>query len=257
MRLGGDALCAAVADAGAPFGLNLVGVAAPATYDALVPATYRLREPAAAILVVGNGGGALWAAYEAHVRRHPGFDVQPHPLDAFTRGVLVQAVAPAIARRGVRATLRLPFDADAPPLSFVHLAEAAGLGAPSLLGILVHPEFGPWMALRGAFFVDVATEAARPAAGFTPCATCAERPCIPACPAGVVTLASRWDAEGCMAHRLAEAGRCDDGCCARVACVYGASHRYPDAALRHHQGRARDVMASVARARAARDAADR
>lgn len=257
MRLAADALCADIGDAIAPFGLNLVGAALPEAYDALVPPAYRLREPPAAIVVVGNGGGALWTAFRGHVAAHPGLDARPHPLDDFTREVLTTRAAPVLHGHGAHGRLRFPFDADGPPLSFVHLAEAAGLGAPSLLGILLHPEFGPWMALRGAFLVDVAAAAARPAAGFSPCAACADRPCVAACPAGAVTIASRWDPEGCMSHRLAAAGRCDTGCHARVACVYGAPHRYPDDALAYHQGRARAVMARVACERAARDASPR
>lgn len=31
---------------------------------------------------------------------------------------------------------------------FVALAEASGLGAPSRLGLWLHPEFGPWMSIR-------------------------------------------------------------------------------------------------------------
>jgi hypothetical protein len=254
MRLGADALCAAIGGAVAPFGLNLVGVARPEVYDGLVPVRHRLgaRTPAAAIVVVGNGGGALWTAFRAHLRDHPAAAARPHPLDDFTRAVLADAAAPLLARHGARGALRLPFDTDEPPLSFAHLAQAAGLGAPSLLGVVLHPEFGPWIALRGAFLLDVPARAARPAAGFDPCAACVERPCVAACPGAAVTVAAGWDAERCMAHRLsADAdGRCDAGCHARVACVYGTGYRYPDEAAAYHQGRAREVMERVSRARA-------
>jgi len=104
------------------------------------------------------------------------------------------------------------------------------------------------MALRGALLLDVATTAARPSAAFDPCPSCAERPCITACPADAVH-ASGWDAEGCAAHRVGTSGRCDDGCHARIACVYGRAHRYPADAIAYHQSRARDVMARVLAAR--------
>jgi hypothetical protein len=244
MRLGAGTLATAVGDAVAPFGLNLVGVARPATYDALVPAPYRLRDaagPLLSVVVIGNGGDAFWSAFRAHVRRHPDFAARPHPLDDFTRTVMEEAALPALARHGVAGVLRFPFDRGEPSLSFVHLAEAAGLGCRSLLGVLVHPEFGPWMALRGALLLDVAMSALRPAAGFEPCAACVERPCVGACPTGAVT-ASGWDVERCASYRLGSAGRCDEACHARVACVYGRAHRYPTDAIAYHQGRARAVM---------------
>jgi hypothetical protein len=245
MRLAADALGRAIGDAIAPFGLNLIGVAAVDAYDALVPPRYRLHQTHDAVrsvMVIGNGGGAFWAAFRAHLGRHRELETHPHPLDDFTRVVVEEHAATALARAGIRGVLRFPFDRDTPPLSFVHLAEAAGLGRRSLLGILVHPEFGPWMALRAALLLERPARAARPAAGFDPCTTCVERPCIAACP-GVAIAGSGWDVERCMAHRLASEGNCDDACHARVACVYGVAHRYPPDALTYHQGRAREVMA--------------
>ncbi len=229
----------------APFGLNLIGVAAPRDYDAIVPPSHRLGTTAsAAIVVVGNGGGEFWAAYRAHVAADPTAESAAHPLDAFTTHVMESVALPAVARLGIRAELRLPFRATTPPLSFVHLAEAAGLGRRSLLGVLVHPEFGPWMALRGALFVDVAVAAARPAAGFDPCPACPDRPCLAACPAGAVTNPAGWDVPRCIDFRVARgaANPCEDRCHARVACVYGRAHRYPEDALVHHQRRAFAVM---------------
>lgn len=241
-----DSLCAELGAALARFGLNLVGAAAPASYDALVPETHRIASGAraASVIVLGNGGGAFWTAYRRRLRAHPDLETQAHPLDEFTRAIMEAEVLPFVAHAGVRATLRLPFDSVQPPLSFVHLAEAAGLGRRSLLGVLIHPEFGPWIALRGALLIDRSVDAPRPAAAFDPCPSCVERPCIAACPAGAVTTTSGWDVERCVEHRLADEAACAQGCHARVACVYGRAHRYPDAALAYHQGRARVVMAS-------------
>ena len=231
----------------APFGLNLIGVATPAAYDALVPASHRLGARAAAtraIVVIGNGGGAFWAAYRSHVARHPADAARDHPLDDFTTAVMEEHVVPLAARLGVRAELHLPYRETTPPVSFVHLAEAAGLGRRSLLGVLVHPEFGPWMALRAALLVDVALAAPRPAAGFDPCPSCATRPCLAACPADAVSHPAGWDVPRCVAFRVAraDANPCAGRCHARLACVYGRAHRYPDDALAHHHARAFAVM---------------
>lgn len=238
-------MLAALERALAPFGLNLVGVTTPRDYDERVPPSHRLGSAdAGAIVVVGNGGGAFWAAYRDHLARRPDAARVAHPLDAFTEGVLREYALPIARGASPHAALRLPFEDAAPPLSFVHLAEAAGLGSRSVLGLLVHPEFGPWMALRGAIFVDVPLRAARPAAGFDPCGSCRDRPCLDACPAGAMAWPVGWDVPACVAFRVerGDGNPCPDRCHARVACVYGRRHRYPDDALAYHHERAFAVM---------------
>lgn len=232
----------------APFGLNLVGTTSPAAYDALAPASHHLGAGVAGgIVVIGNGGGRFWSAYRAYVTDHPDHAALPHPLDAFTAEVLTMHAVPVAERLGLRPALRLPFVATTPPLSFVHLAEAAGLGRRGLLGVLLHPEFGPWMALRGALLVDAAPVAPRPAAGFDPCPACRERPCLAACPGAAVSYPHGWNVPGCIDFRVQRGDHnpCADRCHARVACVYGRAHVYPADALAHHQTRAFAVMAET------------
>jgi epoxyqueuosine reductase QueG len=220
-------------------GLDLVGVASASAYDATVPERHRLAvvaPDARSAIVIGNGGRAFWDAFARGRRRW-----SLHPLDAFTRAVVTDALTPLPA--GAR--LVFPFDFPGTPVSFVHLAECAGLGRRSLLGVLVHPEYGPWMALRAAVLLpDALPPTTAPA--FDPCPTCVERPCIAACPAGAVS-ANGWDVPGCMAHRLRPIDDCAAGCHARIECVYGREHRYPPEAMTFHQRAARRTMASLAR----------
>jgi hypothetical protein len=226
-------------------GLNLVGVAPAARYDAAVPARWALGPHAPgvrSVVVIGSGGGEFWRAF----REAPPAGAAD-PLDAFTRATVTAAVAPLFAAVDGPIRLVFPFDHRPPVLSFVHLAECAGLGRQSLLGVLVHPEFGPWFALRAAVLLPVPLVAPRPADGFDPCPTCVERPCITACPAGAVGPAG-WDVPRCAAHRLSGTGdACDGGCHARIACVLGRPHRYPADALAFHQAAARWAMAAVTR----------
>lgn len=218
-------------------GLDLVGVASSADYDASVSERHRLAVIAPGMqsaIVIGNGGRAFWDAFQRDRRRWT-----LHPLDAFTRAVVTEALSPLPA--GAR--LVFPFDWPGTPLSFVHLAECAGLGRRSLLGVLVHPEYGPWMALRAAVLLpDVVPPTPLPS--FDPCPTCVERPCIAACPAGAVGPAG-WDVPGCMAHRLRPVDDCAGGCHARIDCVLGRAHRYPPEAMAFHQRAARATMAAL------------
>lgn len=217
----------------ASHGLNLVGATSVAAYDARAGAHTALgpRVPEArTAVVVGNGGAAFWNAF-ARTQPHDG----AHPLDAFTRRLIETIVADAPGLLGVV----YPFDPV--PTDFRTLAACAGLGSPSLLGLLVHPVYGPWMALRAALLLREDVVLPRPADGFDPCPTCTSRACIAACPVGAVGDAG-WDVPACVAYRMAAPGRCDAGCHARIACVLGPEHRYPNAALAFHQGAARTTL---------------
>ena len=220
----------------APHGLNLVGTTEIATYDAVVPPAWLLGPRAGdarTAVVIGNGGGAFWTAFQRHLAADPAAGRVADPLDAFTRQVVGEAIAPLHDELGT-ARVVFPFELHPLAVSFVHLAECAGLGRRSLLGILVHPEYGPWMALRAAILVPFALSAPRPADGFDPCPTCVERPCITACPVGAVGP-SGWDVPRCAAHRIAAPDDCGSGCHSRIACVYGREHRYPSDAMAFHQ----------------------
>lgn len=227
-----DALVARLAS----HGLNLVGATTVAAYDARAGAHVALgtRAPEArSVVVIGNGGGAFWDAF-ARTRTDVDAPVA-HPLDAFTRRLVEAIVA------DLPGLVRIVYPFDPVPTDFRTLAACAGLGSPSLLGLLVHPTFGPWMALRAALLLRDDVTLPRPADGFDPCPSCASRACVAACPAGAVGDAG-WDVPACVAYRLAGDGHCDAGCHARVACVVGPEHRYPPDALAFHQGSARATL---------------
>jgi hypothetical protein len=227
-----------VTQAVAPFGLNLVGVASVASHDAQVASERRLGprlEGAESVIVIGNGGGAFWEAYRRACAADPTLATRADPLDDFTREVVEAACAPLGDPQAMRILFPFGFDGT---VSFTRLAVLAGLGRPSLVGVLVHPFYGPWIALRAALLVRGRLQAPRPADGFDPCPTCRERTCITACPAGAVDAAG-WSLPRCAGHRARPDDPCAARCHARVACVLGPEHRYPDDALAHHQGRAR------------------
>lgn len=218
------ALGAAAAELSAA-GLNLRGCLSIERYDALVPAAWRARKllPAArSALVLAAGGRALFEAFGASPEAGRARD----PLDAYTRRV-AEAAAEAVAGRAVFA-----FERRARSFAdFVALARAAGLGAPSRLGLLLHPEFGPWMSIRAVLLTPLALPAGEPLADFDPCPGCAA-PCARACRGGAFD-GGPFDVARCAATRSQEPA-CRLRCDARRTCVIGPQHGYVEAAEAHH-----------------------
>jgi epoxyqueuosine reductase len=230
--------------AAAPYGLNLIAAVPADRYEALAPPSMRARTlapNAQSIVVIGNGGGAFWHAFRAYAEAHLGWRDRNHPLDDFTRDLIDGGIIPMVRGQGIECVPAFPFIGER-TLSFIALGKLAGLGGPSLLGVLIHPVYGPWIAFRAALLIDVALEAPGEASGFDPCPACTARTCIAACPAGAVTSPAGWDIPRCLTHRIEVEADCATRCHARVACVIGPEHRYPDDELAYHHRRALAAM---------------
>ena len=223
------------------YGLNLIGTTTVTAYEASVPAQYHvasLLPQAKTLLVLGNGGGAFWQRFRVYCEARPGYREQrEHPLDDYTVEVIENSLTPILEREGATYRYLYPFRFWTEPVSFMHLAQAAGLAGPSILGVMVHPTYGPWIALRAAVLLDLELSVPSVAAGFDPCPTCTERPCITACPAYAISREKGWDIPACVTHRLQVTTDCVDYCRARYDCVYGREHRYPLDELQYHQQR--------------------
>lgn len=221
-------------------GLNLVGAVAVERYERVAPAHLRaaaIDPRARSIVVIGNGGGAFWGAYREHVKTHPGWDRRDNPLDDFTREVIESDVTGPLAARGVRSVCVYPFVGDAGNLHFMELGKIAGIGGPSIIGVLIHPIYGTWIAFRAALLLEAMLDEPGTALGFDPCPQCAARSCVAACPVGAISPSSGWDLVRCVRHRVEAEPDCGAGCYSRLRCVVGPEHRYPDDELRHHQER--------------------
>ena len=228
-------------EASAPHGLNLVAATPVERYDRAVAEISRaapLDPRARSIVVIGNGGGALWKALSAHAARNPGWWDRENPLDDFTREVVERDVGAAASAAGARFTIVYPFMNGSRTLNFIELGKIAGIAGPSILGVTVHPVYGPWIAFRAALLVDAVIDSPGDAAGFDPCPRCTARTCIPACPAAAVSIDAGWDIPKCLTHRVEVEPDCAPRCHARAGCVLGPEHRYPDDELAYHQMRA-------------------
>lgn len=220
-------------------GLNLAAHLTPARYDALVPAGWqvdRILPGARRIVVIGSAGPGFYRAAAAW-----GGDPL-HPVDAFCEHLL-EAEVSRLAVAGHRARVVYYFERRAAEprareefADFVALGHAAGLGARSRLGLLLHAEFGPWFAIRALLLDDRSTPASTvsgelAAEPFDPCCDC-PAPCVSACHGGAVTEGN-FDAASCVSTRSHEP-ECRRRCDARLACPIGRAHRYDAAGLAHH-----------------------
>ena len=143
-----------------------------------------------------------------------------------TSCVVLPRFATELLGAGMRVRMVFPFMAPGRRLSFRHLAEQAGFGsAGTVLSILLHPVFGPWVSVRGALVTDADLTATGPLRDFDPCGDC-HPPCAASCPidsfAGAI-----WDWDACSRFRVLEAG-CPSTCLARRACVWGVAQQYSE-----------------------------
>jgi len=207
-------------------GLALTGSIPIAEYDALVPPPWRsaaLAPGARSALVVGNAGRALWDRFASSPERALADD----PLDAYTRRVLAEAA------RTLAPEAAIGFYADRREgvyLPLVALARRAGFGSPGRVGVLIHPVYGPWIAIRAVLLTHEDLPFREPAP-FDPCTGC-PAPCASACH-GKVIGPRGVDSAACYQARLTLPA-CATACDARSACVVGPEHAYSREQIAHH-----------------------
>jgi hypothetical protein len=180
---------------------------------------------AATLVLAGFAGSAQWPGFAASPEASDG---AADPLDRWSRRLLGGLAAT------LGATALYPF--GGPPYHpFQRWAQRAEAVHPSPLGMLIHPDWGLWHSYRGA--LAFAQRLALPPADRrpSPCASCAAKPCLAACPVGALTTHS-YDVPACVAHiATARGSDCmSAGCRARRACPVGAARRYEPAEAEFH-----------------------
>ncbi len=198
-------------------GIDLAASTSVAAYNAAVGAAHRLPGPAdSTVMVVGNTA-ALWPHIERFARAEGSHVADP--VDRFVEGVVADATA------DVGGVIDIRFSHEPPPrrIAIQRLAHLAGLAWLSPSHLCVHPDFGPWIALRAAIVFDEPVGAV-PAEPKPPC-DCSQH-CLP------------------LLARALEAGEPSDGAelaerwrlwlAVRDACPVGKPHRYPNDQIRYH-----------------------
>ena len=177
--------------------------------------------PACTLFLAGNAGPHMWRAFDA------ARTANAMTLDEWSLRVLT----PLAEQLGARAVF--PF--ERPYLPFQRWAMRAEACHASPLGLLIHPDYGLWHGYRGALLFAEEIELPPPDRRASPCASCADRPCLSACPVGAFD-GKAYDVPACARHLagVPQPACMEIGCLARHACPVGRDYRYVPAQAHFH-----------------------
>jgi hypothetical protein len=208
-------------------GLNLTATLTAAEYNALVSDAWQseaVLPGCRGVVVVGNAGRALWSTFQSS----PQAKLAQDPLDHYTAHALREAAKRADGNAAIATYVE---QRDGAYLPLIQIAKRAGFGSPGRLGILLHPEYGPWISIRGLLFLQQDVPPAGPLDSFAPCAGC-PAPCARACH-GQVIGPETVDSRRCFRTKILNSA-CRRACDARTACVVGPEHAFSDEQIAHH-----------------------
>ncbi len=190
---------------------------AAAVSRALSPASdVAIVEPARPVGVLVGNTRALWPIFLAARRADPALLASPVPIQRYTEQT-IDAIAAAHGGRALYS--HRTYDGAFAP--FQRIAVAAGLGSLAPTGLLIHPTFGPWFALRAIILV----------AGEPP----VNQPARPACECGAPCTEA-------LARALASRNDWRAWLAVRDACPVGRAYRYDDDQLRYHYTKDRSLL---------------
>lgn len=168
------------------------------------------------LLLLGPDPQRFWPVLQAAPEAE-----QPDAVDRWSRRVIGTWAC------DLKAKAMFPFGEPLRP--FISWALKSGRCHLSPATLLVHDTQGLMVSFRGALALREQIEL--PAAPPSPCETCAEKPCLTACPVGA--LGGGYDTEACHTHLDTPDNTCmPRGCAARRACPVSAAR--PDAQSAHH-----------------------
>lgn len=169
----------------------------------------------ASIVLLGPDEPAFWPHFAQSLEA---LDGHPHPLDRWSRRV--------IGRIACDLSAKAVFPFGGPPWRpFIAWALRSGRAHASPVSLLVHAETGLFFSVRGGIAL---AEAFAPSPSPRPCDTCADKPCLAACPPRALTAAG-YDVPACHSFLDTPSGSAciEAGCHVRRACPIGRDRRLP------------------------------
>lgn len=180
------------------------------------------------LVLIGNAGPEMWRNFVLARMIEPEIESAREPLDTWN------AAALRTLADGFGAEPFSPF-VGPPYLPFQRWAQRAESVHPSPIGMLIHPDYGLWHGYRGALAFGSRLALPMRAARASPCESCADKPCLGACPVNAFTAAG-FDVDACVGHVKNRQGeKClRFACQARHACPVGREYTYAPAQAEFH-----------------------
>ena len=174
------------------------------------------------LVLLGPREPEFWKVFSAS----PEFqDGQPDPLDRWSARV--------IGRLAEELGAQSFFPFGGPPYQpFLRWARASGRAHVSPVGLLVHDTAGLMVSYRGA--LGFSQKIDRPVPGPSPCDTCAEKPCLTACPVDAFGKGF-YDVQACKSDLDRPGNNCmARGCAVRRACPLSLNYGRVEAQSAFH-----------------------
>ncbi len=197
-------------------------------------------------LVIGNTR-ALWPAFRRHLRglgvRNPN-ELGPDPLDIYIEELIAGALLDLHESHGVDSHVVFAHDSLSAPLPIQRIADFAGLARLGPVHLSIHPQYGPWIALRAVISLELPIEAGialgwdRPAQ--RPCDSC-EVQCRKALSNALLGRSARLEDPLPPPPSKLSKGKAR-WLAVRDICPVGREHRYTDDQILYHYENLRDVL---------------
>ncbi len=194
---------------------------------------YRLPEligERSLVLVLGNTR-RMWPIFIRAYRER--FHFEENPIDAYARCELTRALAHVATTLNTKGELRFTFEQAPRAVAVQRLAILAGVAEQSPVGLLVHPEHGPWLSFRGAAVFALEGPDARPLP--VTCSACDEKPCLAAREVVDTATGRVYTRETFDAHWRLWLGM-------REACPVGTQARFGEQQIRYHYLKQRAIL---------------
>jgi methylmalonic aciduria homocystinuria type C protein len=180
-------------------------------------------------LLIGNTR-SLWSVFRQSYDADLELQRARDPLDLYT----TRSIAAALAQLPMATAVYWAHVVDPAPIPIQRIAHAVGFARLGPSHLSIHPEHGPWIALRAVVIVDVDGPEGAPLPPADHCTSC-EKPCVPAL-------------ERALAPALRSGGPQaveDDWLrwlAVRDACPQGRTSRYSDEQAAYHYTKLRSLL---------------
>lgn len=183
-------------------------------------------------ILLGNGGNAFWDSLPEAAWQ------QAHPLDTHS----IQCVKEYLLAEWPGVSYQVLYPGEL-PVGLQSLGRVVGWHSDSPLKLGINPVFGLWYAYRALIWIETILPTTTPVSFDAPCAACADKPCISACPANALSGDVK-QLNTCIDYRLTDRSSCQSTCLARKRCPIAKQHQYSEQQLNYQYQQSFETLLS-------------